>query len=91
MIVCDIEELDQPSINYLKEVLRLNQSEEEATVNFEKELRFVPIYRPIDNIFHIISDDRKEAKLKDREKLAEKIAKKEQEEKKKREAIEGQE
>ena len=67
MVVCDLEELDQPSINYLKNALFLNVSEEEATVNFEKALRFIPRYRTIDNIVHIISDDRKERALAERE------------------------
>ena len=34
MIVCDLEELDQPSIEFIKEQLFLNVSEEEATVMF---------------------------------------------------------
>ena len=72
MIVCDLEELDSPSINYLKNALFLDVSEEEATVNFEKVLRFVPRVRTLDNIAHIINDDRKDAKLKARDAKAEK-------------------
>lgn len=67
MVVCDLEELDQPSINYLKNALFLNVSEEEATVNFEKALRFIPRARTIDNIFHILNDDRKDRALAKKE------------------------
>ena len=73
MVVCDLEELDSPSINFLKDKLFLDVSEEEATVNFEKVLRFVPRARTIDNIAHIINDDRKDRKLKARDVRAKKL------------------
>ena len=77
MVVCDLEELDQPSINYLKNALFLDVSEEEATVNFEKVLRFVPRVRTLDNIAHIINDKLKDKKLAKRDKRAQKVVEEE--------------
>jgi len=72
MIVCDLEELDQPSIEFIKEQLFLNVSEEEATVMFRGQLAEArkQWYRPWDNLAHIISDNRKAAKLAKKEKKA---------------------
>jgi len=74
MLVCDLEELDQPSIDWMKEALFLDVSEEEATVMFRAKIDFAKRqwYRPYDNLFHIISDDRKDAKLEKREAAAKK-------------------
>ena len=78
MLVCDLEELDQPSIDWMKEALFLDVSEEEATVMFKQKMAHAKRqwYRPYDNIMHIISDDRKDAKLAKREGRAEKAQKK---------------
>ena len=73
MVVCDLEELDSPSINFLKEALFLDVSEEEATVNFEKKLHFVPRWRTMDNIAHIWMDDKKDRQLKARDVRAKKL------------------
>lgn len=71
MIVCDLEELDQASIDWLKDNLFLDVSEEEAQVLFKLEINKAknsafPSYRPTDNVFHIISDRMKESKLEKR-------------------------
>jgi len=82
MLVCDLEELDQPSIDWMKRALFLDVSEEEATVKFKIEVLEVAKrqwYRPYDNVMHIISDDRKDKKLAEREGNAERHAKKEKE------------
>lgn len=78
MIVCDLEELDMPSIEFMKESLFLGVSEEEATVMFRGTIAEArkQWYRPWDNVFHIYSDNRKQAKLDKKEKkLKEKLAK----------------
>ena len=77
MLVCDLEELDQPSIDWMKSALFLGVSEEEAKVMFRAKIDFAKRqwYRPYDNLFHIISDDRKDAKLAKREGRAEKYQK----------------
>lgn len=70
MVVCDLEELDMPSIEFMKESLFLNVSEEEATVMFRGTIAEArkQWYRPWDNVFHIVSDNRKQAKLDKKEK-----------------------
>lgn len=74
MIVCDLEELDMPSIEFMKESLFLNVSEEEATVMFRGTIADArkQWYRPWDNVFHIVSDNRKAAKLAKKEKALKK-------------------
>jgi len=82
MIVCDLEELDMPSIDFMKQSLFLNVSEEEATVMFRGKIAEArrQWYRPLDNVFHIISDRRKQAKLDAKEeKLKKKLKKLEKE------------
>ena len=73
MLVCDLEELDQPSIDYLKEALFLDISEEEATVMFKGRIQSAKgqWYRKLDNVFHVVSDVRKDARLHKREARAE--------------------
>ena len=65
MIVCDLEELDMPSIEFMKESLFLNVSEEEATVMFRGTIADAKKqwYRPWDNLAHIYNDEKKAAKL----------------------------
>lgn len=78
MIVCDLEELDLPSIEFMKESLFLGVSEEEATVMFRGTIADArkQWYRPWDNVFHIVSDNRKQAKLdKKEDNLKKKLAK----------------
>lgn len=78
MVVCDLEELDMPSIEFMKESLFLNVSEEEATVMFRGTIAEArkQWYRPWDNVFHIYSDNRKQARLDKKEKnLEKKLAK----------------
>ena len=62
----------------MKRALFLDVSEEEATVNFRAKIGIAKRqwYRQYDNLFHIISDDRKDAKLEKREVAAEKAEKK---------------
>jgi hypothetical protein len=91
MVVCDLEELDMPSIEFMKESLFLNVSEEEATVMFRGTIAEArkQWYRPWDNVFHIYSDNRKQAKLDKKEKNLEKklakLAKEKEKEEKARE------
>jgi hypothetical protein len=72
MLVADLEELDIKSIEFIKKALFLNVSEEEAAVNFRNVIMEArkQWYRPIDNLFHIISDRRKNAKRAAAEKKA---------------------
>ena len=65
MVVSDLEELDAPSIEFIKTQLFLDVSEEQATVEFRSKIAEAKKqwYRPIDNLAHIISDKRKDAKL----------------------------
>merc|ERR1712110_57533 len=81
MIVCDLEELDQPSIEFIKKQLFLNVSEEEATVMFRSQIAEArkQWYRRWDNLAHIISDNRKAAKLAKAEKKADKKKKQKEE------------
>ena len=64
MLVADLEELDIRSIDFIKQALFLNISEEEAAVNFKNVIAEArkQWYRPIDNLFHIISDRKKASK-----------------------------
>lgn len=78
MLVSDLEELNQDSIGFIKQALFLNVSEEEATVSFKQEIDKArkQWYRPIDNLFHIFNDVKKERKMKAQEaKLAKKLQK----------------
>jgi hypothetical protein len=72
MLVADLEELDIKSIEFIKKAMFLNVSEEEAAVNFRNVIMEArkQWYRPIDNLFHIISDRRKNAKRAAAEKKA---------------------
>lgn len=72
MLVADLEELDIKDIEFIKKALFLNVSEEEAAVNFRNVILEArkQWYRPIDNLFHIISDRRKNAKRAAAEKKA---------------------
>jgi len=84
MLVCDLEELDQPSIDWMKTALFLDVTEEVAAFNFRTRIlenARRQWYRPYDNIMHIISDDAKDKKLAKREGIAEKNAIKEAEKK----------
>ena len=56
----------------------MDVSEEEATVNFRAKIGIAKRqwYRPYDNLFHIISDNRKDAKLEKREAAAKKAEQK---------------
>lgn len=58
MLVSGLEELDMKSIGFLKQVLFLDVSEEEATVSFKAVIEEArkQWYRPYDNLFHVISD-----------------------------------
>ena len=69
MLVAGLDELDQPSISFVKKALFLNVSEEEATVQFKHTIDSArkQWYRPIDNIFHVYNDRKKDSKLKKRE------------------------
>lgn len=64
MLVAELEELDEKSIGFVKNALFLNVSEEEATVQFKHTIDEArkQWYRPIDNLFHVISDWKKEKK-----------------------------
>jgi len=66
MLVSGLEELDMKSIGFLKQVLFLDVSEEEATVSFKSVIEEArnQWYRPYDNLFHVISDFQKERKRK---------------------------
>lgn len=72
MLVAGLEELDIESIEFIKQSLFLNVSEEEAAVNFRGMIVKArkQWYRPIDNLFHIISDRKKNAKRAAAEKKA---------------------
>ena len=65
MLVAGLEELDQPSISFVKRALFLNVSEEEATVQFKATIDQArkQWYRPIDNLFHVFNDNKKAKKL----------------------------
>jgi len=69
MVVCDLTELDLPSIDWMKGALFLDVSKEEASVLFRREIEKAKdcgpfaAYRPTDNIAHIWSDRGKEKKL----------------------------
>ena len=69
MLVAGLEELDQPSISFVKRALFLNVSEEEATVQFKATIDQArkQWYRPIDNLFHVLNDNKKNKKLEKRE------------------------
>ena len=71
-----------PSIEFMKESLFLNVSEEEATVMFRGTIADAKKqwYRPWDNLAHIYNDEKKAAKLaKQEKKLEKKLAKQEKE------------
>ena len=53
----------------MKRALFLNVSEEEATVQFKATIDQArkQWYRPIDNLFHVFNDNKKDKKLKKRE------------------------
>ena len=72
MLVAGLDELDQPHITFVKKALFLSVSEEEATVQFKHTIDSArkQWYRPIDNIFHVYMDRKKDAKLKKREEQA---------------------
>ena len=74
MLVADLEELKSTNINFVKEKLFLNISEEEATVRFHNVIDVArkQWYRPIDNLFHVISDHRKEKVQRNMEEQAKK-------------------
>ena len=74
MLVAGLDELDQASIGWVKKALFLNVSEEEATVQFKHTIDEArkQWYRPIDNIFHVFNDRKKDAKLRKREQMADK-------------------
>ena len=78
MLVAGLDELDQPSIQFVKRALFLNVSEEEATVQFKATIdqSRKQWYRPIDNLFHVLSDTKKEKKQKKREDKMKKAKKK---------------
>ena len=78
MIVTDLEELDLDSIKWIQTALFLSVSEEEATVLFRQKIAEAKSaqFRKLDNVFHIISDRRKDEKLKKREEKAKKKNKK---------------
>lgn len=74
MIVTDLEELDLDSIKWIQTALFLSVSEEEATVLFRQKIAEAKSaqFRKLDNVFHIISDRRKDKALKEREEKAKK-------------------
>lgn len=78
MLVAGLDELDQPSIGFVKRALFLNVSEEEATVQFKQTIDQArkQWYRSIDNLFHVISDYKKDQKQKKKEEQAKKKGKK---------------
>ena len=78
MIVCDLEELDKPSIDWLKETLFLDVSEEEATVLFRQKIAEAKSaqFRKLDNVAHIYSDRKKDEALQKREAQAKKMREK---------------
>ena len=72
MLVAGLDELSEQSIGFVKRALFLNVSEEEATVQFKHtiDLARKQWYRPIDNLFHVIQDNRKEKKQRAKEEQA---------------------
>ena len=62
MLVAGLEELNQRTIGWVKQALFLDMSEEEATVKFKDTIDAArkQWYRPIDNLFHVVSDWQKE-------------------------------
>ena len=77
MIVTDLEELDLESIQWMKQAMFLSVSEEEATVLFRAKIVEAKNtqYRKLDNVFHIMSDRKKDRALKKREAKAQKMEK----------------
>jgi len=79
MIVCDLEELDQKAIDWMKSALFLDVSQEEAAVMFKNKINQAKdcgpytAWRPFDNICHILSDRKKEEKLLKRKKKTDEI------------------
>ena len=74
MLVADLEELNQQTIQFMKQALFLTVSEEEATVQFKQTIDQArkQWYRPIDNLFHVINDHQKEKKQRKMEQKAKK-------------------
>ena len=72
MLVAELTELDERTIGFVKKALFLNVSEEEATVQFKHTIDEArkQWYRPIDNLFHIINDWKKERSQKKKEQKA---------------------
>lgn len=72
MLVAGLDELDQPSIGFVKRALYLDVSEEEATVQFKQTIDQArkQWYRPIDNLFHVFNDNKKAKRQQKREEKA---------------------
>jgi len=74
MLVAGLEELNLNSILFVKQAMFLDVSEEEATVAFKQVIDVArkQWYRQFDNLFHVISDYKKEKKQSKAEKMKEK-------------------
>ena len=64
MLVAGLPELTTTTIGWVKRSLFLDMSEEEATVQFKHTIDKArkQWYRPIDNLFHVFNDNKKEKK-----------------------------